>query len=73
MSDEMKKAWISIIVPIVHILMIFYFPYPESLDNIIGYISTLIPLLFAQFYLTRFLNKKFPTWKDSRDELKNNM
>lgn len=70
MSNENKKAWISMIVPVIFLIFIVYFPYPESWGFILRFVTTLIPFLIIQYYLSRFLNKKFPTYKDLRDDIK---
>lgn len=71
MANENKKLWISMIVPVTLFLFIIFFPYPESWDVVSIFAMTLIPFLIIQYYLTRFLNKKFPTYRDARDDLKN--
>lgn len=67
MSNENKKAWISLIVPISFALVLFFAPRPDVLDNIGGLIILFVVFLILQNYLTKFLNKKFPTYKDLND------
>lgn len=59
------------IVPIIFLVFVVYFPYPESLDITSRLIITIVPFLIIKFYLTKFLNRKFPTYRDARDDLKN--
>lgn len=71
MSNENKKLWISMIVLGIFFIFIILFPYPESWSVISRFVITLIPFLIIQYFLSRFLNKKFPTYSDGRDDLKN--
>lgn len=59
------------IVPVIFLVFIILIPYPESWGFILRFVITLIPFLVIQYYLSEFLNKKFPTYRDGRDDLKN--
>lgn len=65
MSNESKKSWISIIVPVIFVIVFVSIPYPESWGFILRFLVTLIPFLIIQYFLSKFLNKKFPTDSDS--------
>lgn len=67
MSNENKKAWINLIIPLIFILIIFYAPRPDVLDNLFGLIMLLVIVMVLQTYLNKFLDKKFPKKEDLKD------
>lgn len=65
MSNENKKAWISLVVPVVYVLLLLFFR--ERADNLIVLVLIFPVFLIIQFHLTKFLNRKFPSSKDLKD------
>ena len=70
MTNENKKAWISMIVPVIFLIFIIFLPYPESWGFVLRFSVTFIPFLVIQYYLSRFLKKKYPTNNDLRADIK---
>lgn len=67
MSNKNKKDWINLIVPTVFVYIIFFAPVPDSLNNIVGGIIAIAVFISIQIYLNKFLNEKFPSYKDLKD------
>ena len=65
MSNENKKAWISLVVPIMYIIVVFFLS--ERVDILAITIMALPFFLVMQFFLTKYLNRKFPSSEDLKD------
>lgn len=65
MSNDNKKAWLTLIVPVVFMFLLFSFP--GMMDNFIVFVMAFFILIIIQFYFTKFLNKKFPSSGDLKD------
>ena len=65
MSNENKKAWINLVVPIMYIIVVFFLS--ERVDILAITIMALPFFLVMQFFLTKYLNRKFPSSEDLKD------
>ncbi len=65
LSNENKKAWISLVVPIMYIIVVFFLS--ERVDILATTIMALPFFLVMQFFLTKYLNRKFPSSEDLKD------
>jgi len=65
MSNENKKAWIGIIVPVLYVILLLNFP--EISNSIFVFIISWAAVAVIQLNLYRFLNKKFPASEDLKD------
>lgn len=65
MSNENKKAWIGIIVPVLYVILLLNFP--EISNSIFVFIISWAAVAVIQLNLSRFLNKKFPASEDLKD------
>lgn len=65
MTNENKKAWISLIVPILYVILLLFTP--ERLNTLLFFIAVFPFFLILQFYLTKLLDRKFPTSRDLKD------
>ena len=65
MSNENKKAWISLIVPVMYIIVVFFLS--ERVDILTSTIMALPFFCVMQFFLTKYLNRKFPSSEDLKD------
>ncbi|MHC0551870.1 hypothetical protein [Salinicoccus sp. CNSTN-B1] len=65
MTNENKKAWLNLALPIIYTCVLFFVP--EIMDDFVKFIITLFIVIIIQFYFTKFLNKKFPSSDDLKD------
>jgi len=65
MSNENKKAWIGLIIPVLFVLVMLN--YPEIGNSLPGLLTALTIFLILQFNLYKVLNKKFPAREDLKD------
>lgn len=65
LSNENKKAWISLVVPVMYIIVVFFLS--ERVDILATTIMALPFFLVMQFFLTKYLNRKFPSSEDLKD------
>ena len=65
MTNENKKAWLNLALPIIYTWVLFFVP--EIMDDFVKFIITLFIVVIIQFYFTKFLNKKFPSSDDLKD------
>lgn len=65
MSNENKKAWISLIVPVMYVVVLFYLSL--GLNHFKPAMMALPFFLVMQFILTKYLNRKFPSSEDLKD------
>ena len=65
MTNENKKAWLNLALPIIYTWVLFFVP--EIMDDFVKFIITLFIVIIIQFYFTKFLNKRFPSSDDLKD------
>ena len=65
LSNENKKAWISLVVPAMYVVVVLYFF--KGLDNFMLAMMVLPFFLIIQFFLSKYLNKRFPPSGDLKD------
>ena len=65
MTNENKKAWLNLALPIIYTCVLFSFP--AITDDLMNFIITLFIVVIIQFYFTKFLNKRFPSSEDLKD------
>ena len=65
LSNENKKAWISLVVPAMYVVVVLYFL--KGLDNFMLAMMIFPFFLIIQFFLSKYLNKRFPSSGDLKD------
>ena len=65
LSNENKMAWISLIVPVMYVVVVLYFS--PGLNYLMPVMMALPFFLVMQFFLTKCLNRNFPSSEELKD------
>ncbi|KKK34917.1 hypothetical protein WN59_04490 [Salinicoccus sediminis] len=65
MSNENKKAWTGIIIPVLYVILLLNFP--GISNSIFVFMISWVAVAVIQLNLYRFLNNKFPASEDLKD------